>query len=226
MGSEYVVDQRRVTLTPVPARPPTAEDKPVDEHIFFEVLGETCRALEEDNIINGVMGGIASAALGRPRWTHDVDLFVRTQDKERALVCLSRRGFSTEETNPNWIFKAWKDGVLIDLIFRAKGEIYLDDDMESRIVRTSVKGCPIRTIPAEDLVVIKAIIHEEDTPRHWFDAIGVITRMNSSFDWEYLLKRAGSSPRRVLSLLSYAQSTDVVVPDWVITRLVGSIYVS
>jgi hypothetical protein len=217
------VQSRKITLAPVPGESVPFEE-PVDERTFMAVLGETCRALEEDDVVYGLMGGLASAAFGRPRWTHDIDVFVRPDDGMRALVSLSRRGFATEETNPHWIYKSWKDGTLIDIIFRAKGDIYLDDEMQQRIVRTSLKGCPVRTIPPEDLIIIKAIIHDEETPRHWYDALSVIASPTIELDWDYLLRRATHSPRRVLSLLTYAQSADVVVPDRVIDALYSSIY--
>jgi hypothetical protein len=38
-------------------------------------------------------------------------------------------------------------------------------------------------------------------------------------DWDYLLDRARRGPRRMLSLLLYAQSVDLAVPDRVIRRL-------
>jgi len=57
--------------------------------------------------------------------------------------------------------------------------------------------------------VIKAIAHDEETPRHWFDALGILAR--GGIDWDYLVRRASRGPRRVLSLLLYALSMDLVV---------------
>jgi len=213
---------RHVALESLPSVP-TLPDR-VDDHVFLDVLDQTCRSLEEDGIPYGLMGGLASAAMGRPRWTHDIDVFVRPQDAHRVLVALARRGMSTEETNPHWIFKARRDGVLVDVIFRAKGDIYLDDEMLARLVRTSFSGRPVRVIPPEDLIVIKAIIHDEETPRHWFDAISVIANPDTSLDWDYLVRRASSGPRRVLSLLLYAQSIDVLVPDAVVQQLTQTVF--
>jgi hypothetical protein len=39
-------------------------------------------------------------------------------------------------------------------------------------------------------------------------------------DWDYLLKRARRGPRRVLGLLLYAQSLDLLVPDKAIKSLI------
>jgi hypothetical protein len=64
------------------------------------------------------------------------------------------------------------------------------------------------------------MIHDEDTPRHWYDALGILANATSEeIDWDYLLFRARQGPRRVLSLLLYAQSCDLVVPTGVVSAL-------
>ncbi|MFN2614383.1 MAG: nucleotidyl transferase AbiEii/AbiGii toxin family protein [Actinomycetota bacterium] len=206
---------RRISLEPkrIAVDPPE-----VDERVFLAVLDDTVTTLEEAGIPFGLLGGVASATLGRPRFTRDVDVFVRPEEARRALVALAANGFATEETDAHWIFKAFKHGVLVDIVFRAKWEIYLDDEMIERSVRTTFHGHVVRTIPREDLCVIKAIIYDEATPRHWFDALSLIAA--GDLDWEYLTRRAiASGGRRVLSLLLYATSIDLVVPDAVIRDL-------
>jgi hypothetical protein len=44
-----------------------------------------------------LVGGIASGILGRPRWTHDLDLFVRPQDARPMLRVFADASFRTEE---------------------------------------------------------------------------------------------------------------------------------
>ena len=53
--------------------------------------------------------------------------------------------------------------------------------------------------------------------RQLADALGVVAA--GGFDWDYLVRRADKGPRRVLSLLLYATSVDLVVPPSVIRRL-------
>src|SRR5205807_1424105 len=79
--------------------------------------GEAVAALEEARIPYVLIGGLASSILGRPRSTEDVDLLVKKQDATRVLDALAGVGFQTERTNPLWIFKARKHGVVIDVIF-------------------------------------------------------------------------------------------------------------
>ena len=62
----------------------------------------------------------------------------------------------------------------------------------------SLAGVDVPAIPPEDLIVIKAIVHDEESPRHWHDALGVLA--GTSLDWDYLLERAKLGPNRLLSL--------------------------
>lgn len=182
-----------------------------DEAEFLAALDETIEALEREGVPYLLMGGIASACLGRPRWTHDIDLFVKPTDARRVLEALATQGFDTEETFPDWLFKASKHGQLIDIIFRSTGDIYVDDEMLERAQLREFMGRRLRIIPPEDLLVIKAVVHGEHMPRHWHDAIALLAHCQE-LDWDYLLKRARKGVRRVLSLLLYAQSNDLVVP--------------
>jgi predicted nucleotidyltransferase len=189
----------------------------VDEPTFLRVAKEAIDAIDDGGIPYAFIGGIASALHGRPRWTHDVDIFVRPEDAARTLDALAAAGFATQRTDPFWLFKGIKEGVLVDVIFRSTGDIYLDDEMLSRTSLEDFKGLSLRVVAPEDLVVIKAVVHDEKTPRHWFDALGIIAR--ADLDWEYLVCRARRAARRITSLLLYAQSNDIAVPPSAIRSL-------
>lgn len=193
-----------------------------DEGEFGVVLGETVEALTASQIDYALMGGIASTGLGRPRWTHDIDVFVRPGQAEAALDALAGRGFHTQRTDPAWLFKAFKENVLVDIIFRSTGGFYLEDEMVARSVERDLLGHRVRLLAPEDLLVIKAAVHDERGPRHWHDALGVLAV--SDIDWNYLLRRARQAPRRVLSLLVYAHSLDMAVPNFVVRNLYHDIY--
>jgi predicted nucleotidyltransferase len=186
------------------------------------VLADTVGAFERADVPYVLIGGLASAVHGRPRTSRDIDVLVRHADARRALEALADAGFETEETNPQWIFKATKDDVQVDLIFWLKGDIYLDDEMLERSQECDLDGVRVRVIPPEDLIVVKAVIHDEQTPRHWGDALGVIADTN--LDWDYLARRARKGARRVLALLLYAQSNDLIVTDETVRALFDSLY--
>ncbi len=169
-----------------------------------------------------LVGGVASTLLGRARSTDDVDIFVRAEDAEHALELLAQAGFSTERTNPKWIFKAEKDGIAIDLVFWLKGGITLDDEMLARAAEGELAGRRVPVIAPEDLFVIKAISFDEQSNRHWYDALGLLAVR--PLDWPYLVMRARHGARRVLSLLVFAQADDLIVPDHAIDALYREVY--
>jgi predicted nucleotidyltransferase len=173
--------------------------------------------LREDAIPFLFVGGIAAGLLGRGRYTGDIDLFVRPEDARRALSALERAGFDTSELNPYWIFKGVRGQVLVDILFTLKGDIRLDDEMLARAPTRSFLGVDVPLLPPEDLIVVKAIVFDEETPRHWYDALGLIA--GGSIDWDYLVTRSRRSPRRMLSLLVFALSNDLLVPSAPIERL-------
>ncbi|HEX7167708.1 MAG TPA: nucleotidyltransferase [Acidimicrobiales bacterium] len=194
-----------------------------EEANFVRVLAETDKTLDAAAIPFVLMGGIGSASHGRPRWTHDIDVFIRPEDANRALQSLADAGFGVEETYPDWLFKAFKDDIMVDLIFRSSGGILLDEEMLERAHAIDFKGVTVKVIPPEDLIVIKAVVHDEHMPRHWHDALAVLAVCD--LDWDYLVKRARQyGARRVLSLMIYGQSNDLIVPSTPIRKLFDAIY--
>jgi predicted nucleotidyltransferase len=201
------------------------EKQAVDEATFLEVLGVATAAMEDGDIPYVMIGGIPSTLLGRRRWTQDIDLFVRPEDAPRALEALSRQGFATQQTFPHWLYKASLRGILVDVIFKSSGDIYLDDEMLDRAVITDFRGRKVRLAPPEDVVVMKAVATAEDTARYWYDALAIIG--HTELDWDYVHRRARQHGAwRVLSLLIYAQSAGVMVPRKAIAELFGELYES
>jgi predicted nucleotidyltransferase len=188
-----------------------------DPAALADVLARAVGALDCAEVPYLLIGGLASAVLGRPRCSSDVDLLVAPEIAPRALETLALAGFATELTNPAWLYKAFADGILVDLMFKTVGDIYLDREMLRRASHYSFLGTRVRVIAPEDLIVIKAIVHDEETPRHWHDALALLGRRD--LDWDYLVERAQRGPRRVLSLLLYALSSDLWVPTRPIRRL-------
>jgi predicted nucleotidyltransferase len=186
-----------------------------DEEIFPDVLGEVVATLAD--VPFGLIGGVASAAYGRPRWTKDIDVFCRAEDAEGVLDRLAAQRFEVERTNPMWIYKAFRDDVQIDVIFKVRSEVYFDEAMAERIRHVELDGVELPVLAPEDIVVMKAMAVDEESPWHWYDALGILAAVD--LDWDYVVLRARKSPNRVLSLLHYAASIDVPVSLAALRRL-------
>lgn len=175
------------------------------------VLDDTMGALREAGIQFLLIGGIGSCVFGRDRGTRDIDVFVRPESAENALSALAARGFRTKKEYEHWLYKGWKDDVLVDVIFRSSRDILLDQEMLDRARVVTFRGREVPVAPPEDLVVMEAVAASEDTPRYWYDAIAIIGQ--TELDWDYLVARARQrGARRILSLLLFADSVDLVVP--------------
>ncbi|MGZ3653231.1 MAG: nucleotidyltransferase [Bdellovibrionota bacterium] len=184
---------------------------------FNNVLFSALDALEESKIPFALIGGVAASGMGRPRSTHDIDVFVAPEDAEAILRALAKHGFRTEKYDIEWLFKAFKDDILVDIIFRSKGDIYFDEEMQAHRHNVEFHGRQIPMVSPEDLAIIKCAVHYEGGPHHWHDALAILS--HASIDWNYLLRRARRAPRRLLALLIYAQSSDILIPNHVIHHL-------
>jgi hypothetical protein len=93
------------------------------------------------------------------------------------------------------------------------------------LTRASVKSFRGRSVPIappEDLIVMKAVAATEDTARYWYDALGIVSR--APLDWPYLVRRSCQhGARRMLSLLLFATSNDLVVPPEPIQALMSKV---
>src|SRR5439155_22578262 len=128
----------------------------VDEDRFLLVLDRLVAALSSTGVPFAFIGGIASAVLGRPRPTVDVDVLVRPWEAVDVMGRLEAAGFATQRTYPHWLFKAERDGVVTDVIFVSTGDLYLDDEMVARVQERAFMGRRLPVVAPEDLVVMKA----------------------------------------------------------------------
>jgi predicted nucleotidyltransferase len=180
--------------------------------LFLRVLDEALDALGKAGIPFLLIGGVGSAVYGRDQGTRDIDVFVRPETARKVLDVLDARGFDTKEVAERWLSKAIKHGVLVDVIFRSSRDILLSDDMLARARVMPFRGRMVPIAPPEDLIVMKACAMSEDTSRYWYDAVSIIA--HTELDWDYLVARAREhGARRLLSLLLFATSLDIVVPS-------------
>lgn len=205
--------------------PPPIVETALDVHEvtddeYVEVLGHCARVMAESRIPHCFIGGLASTIYGRRRTTRDLDLFVRPEDADRTLRVLRDAGFDVERSDPDWIFKAARNGLLVDVIFRSSDGTLLDPELENHVRTEEYHGLRLPVIPPEDLLITKTSAFREDTPRQWFDCLAVLDSVE--LDWDYLVERARAKPHRVLALLLFGLGNGRRVPDEVLETLLAS----
>lgn len=174
------------------------------------VLVRTVDVLEQAGIPYAVMGGLASADIGRERTTKDVDIFLTPEHAGAALEALGEAGFRTEHTDPAWLYKAFWEESLVDLIFESSGGILFDEEMRAHRRTLTVLGREVKALAAEDVLLIKALASREHRPGHWYDALAILAA--TRLDWAYLLERGRNHAPRLLSLLLFAVSQGSHLP--------------
>jgi len=171
-------------------RVPPDADNPF-EHLL-EALKLAAAALREADVRFVLGGGLAIWARGGPETEHDVDFFVKREDAERALQALAEAGFRTEEPPEGWLYKGYRNDVMVDLIYAPTG-IELDDAFLDRAEVLEVHALRMPVMRAEDVLVAKLLAmreHEVD-----YDHVLEIARtVREQIDWDEVRDRTSGSP--------------------------------
>ncbi len=191
--------------------------------IFVRVLRQTVDTLKAAGVPFLIVGGLAAKTYGKRRTTHDIDLFVKPTDARRAMDALAEAGFETEVTFPDWLYKAFKYDVMVDIIFKSEGNITVDDETLQRARQMEYRGRLLPVVPPEVLMLMKIFAlrdtHAANTHwRHWRDAVSVVR--NVRLDWDFLYHKAVHlGPRTVLGFLLLAEVEGVKADNETVARL-------
>lgn len=158
---------------------------------LIEQAAEVQRFLDGRHWQSCIIGGLAVLRWGEPRFTQDVDVSLFTGfGNERAFAQTLVERFDAR-INDAVAFAVANRVVLL----RGPGGIPLDialsgfpfeEDMINRATPFEyLPGVGLRTVSAEDLVVLKAFANRD---RDWVDIAGIATRQ-SALDWAVTLER-------------------------------------
>ncbi|MGH7214528.1 MAG: nucleotidyltransferase domain-containing protein [Tepidisphaeraceae bacterium] len=184
------------------------------------------RILDRAKIPYVVGGGYAMAYYtGIARNTKDLDIFIKPQDRDRALQTLADAGYRTEFFYPFWIAKALdtQSDAFMDILYNSgNGLCPVDKDWFTHAIDSEVLGYPTRLVPAEEQLWSKAFVQDRDR-YDGADVAHLILGLGHKMDWERLLWRFTSHERVLLAhliLFGYAYPSERdKVPAWVIERL-------
>lgn len=163
-----------------------------------------------------VVGGIALGHRidGEARVDHDVDLFIRESDVERAMEVLFAAGYEVVLTHPSWLFKARLEGATVDVLHRLGRALSLDEEMLARATKVDIGDCLVPVISREDMAIGQAGVSGSAVPAYWFQAVDLLRA--EDVDWSYLARRGSTMPDRFKALLHFARSEGIDVPDEII----------
>jgi predicted nucleotidyltransferase len=157
-----------------------------------ETLKKAAAALRRAEVPFLLGGGLATWVRGGPESDHDLDLFVKPEDAERALEVLAEEGMRPEKPPENWLYKAWDGDVMVDLIFSPSGETISDETFE-RADELEVNAVRMQVASLEDVITAKLLAlgeHEVD-----YSPVLEMTRsVREQVDWPQVRDRTSRSP--------------------------------
>jgi hypothetical protein len=185
MGSEKHAREEDVSETSV-----TEEHSP---RALAETLKKAAAALREAEVPFLLCGSMACWARGGPALvTKDVDFCLKADDAERALGALAEAGMPTERPPEGWLYKAWDDDVLIDLLFCPAG-VPVTDEILDHGDELNVMSVPMRVASIDDVISTKLLALNE----HSLDLeqlLQIARSLREAIDWEEVRARTEDSP--------------------------------
>ncbi|HET6868382.1 MAG TPA: nucleotidyltransferase family protein [Solirubrobacteraceae bacterium] len=159
---------------------------------LIDTMKVTVAALRDADVQFMLGGSMAAWARGGPEPDNDLDLMVMPDHAEKALEALARAGMRVEKPPEEWLYKAWHDEVLIDLIFCPSG-LELTDEVFARGETISVMAVGTPVMALEDVLV--TMLYALDEHALDYSRLVAITRaLREQINWPALRRRASGSP--------------------------------
>jgi hypothetical protein len=141
-------------------------------------------ALKSDGVPFALAGGYALWVRGAPEPVHDVDVVVPEPDVDRAATCLAGAGFRIERPPEDWLFKAWLDSSLVDVLHRLQ-DVPVDEQLIDTAEEFEVLGVRVPVLPATQIVTTKL----QSLSEHYCDfaaLLPVVRAVREQLDWTTL----------------------------------------
>ena len=174
-----------------------------------EALKRVAVALKTADVPFALTGGYAVWARGGPEPDHDVDFLVAYDDVEQAEHALKADGLDVVHPPEDWLFKAYLDGAMVDVIHRHSGGPAQRSTVEDADV-FEVLSVEMPVLSATEVVVQKMLALDE----HYCDfgaVIPVVRALREQVDLDRVRAETAHSPFAA-SLLMLLERLDVVPP--------------
>jgi hypothetical protein len=148
--------------------------------------------LQEADVPFILGGGLACWARGGPKTEHDVDFMIREEDVEHAVQAFEGAGYDTEKPPEGWLWKAWIDGCLVDLIFHPSGgPITQETIARAEVMEVVALRIPVATL--EDVMSQKLLALTEQEP-DYSSVLEIARALREQIDWAEVRRRTDDSP--------------------------------
>jgi hypothetical protein len=128
-----------------------------------EALKRAAAALRSAEVPFMLCGSMAAWVRGGPEpFTKDVDFCVKEADADRALDALASVGMATDRPPEGWLYKAWDENILIDLLF-APANIPVTDNTLERSDELLVLSVPMQVAAIDDIMATKLLALNESS---------------------------------------------------------------
>jgi hypothetical protein len=159
---------------------------------LIDTLKRSVATLREHDVPFMLGGSLAAWARGGPEPTKDLDLMVKRGDADRALEVLAGTGMRVERPPEEWLYKAWNEDVLIDLIFGPSG-LELTDETLARADVIPVMSVATPVMAVEDMLVTMLCSLDEHCLEYG-GLVAIARSLREQIDWNQLRARTASSP--------------------------------
>ncbi|HEY0117948.1 MAG TPA: nucleotidyltransferase family protein [Cellulomonas sp.] len=163
-----------------------------DRTALQDALRLTAVALEEAGIPFALVGGYAAWARGAPEPSHDADFAVREADVPRAREAIAAAGLDVADPPENWLFKAYHQGALVDVLFRMVGEP-ITEEMLARSDVIEVLAVRMPVLSATDVLSAKMRVLGE----HYCDftrLLAIARALREQIDWQRVRDETADYP--------------------------------
>lgn len=147
----------------------------------------------------------AATYCGQWRDTKDLDLYTFEHDREKLIELLTSLGFvdyfDQKAYDRKWIYRAWKDGTIIDVIWAmANGRASVDDHWLDG-PEVEIDGRVVHLLAPEEMIWNKLYVLQHDRC-DWPDVFSALYSIGSDLDWPHLVRRTGEDSGLLAGLLS------------------------
>lgn len=168
---------------------------------IHRTLADVADFLNKQDVPFAVIGGIAAAVRGEPRFTADVDIVVGIE-LDRAVALIDAAGKTPFRPLLSDAADVVRVAFLLPLrhietnikVDLAIGVTGFERQMITRSTIVEFGDCSMPVATSEDLILMKLLAGR---PRDTDDASGIIARQGEALDWEYLLKVGGELQQAV-----------------------------